>query len=105
MSIKHITTKDVHDRSSFLTEWRLKVKDLLIELEFLKKLEFKKQQLKISKEKTDEINNIELNNLNNQLNSSWNKNIDNRIKSWRSYSNKIDKVKKKKKIPKKNVLI
>lgn len=79
-------------------------KDILIQQEFTKRLNLQKEL-----QRQGELNKMqeelaELNELKKKFKKQWEDNQENRVKSWRSYTNKVVKKEKKKGTKKKKVL-
>ncbi|OUM55124.1 hypothetical protein BVG19_g4607 [[Candida] boidinii] len=81
--------------SEFLKDWREKVKELLIEDEFLKRME-KKKEMKEEEKKREEENILEEEKQKRlKVNQEWESHRDKRVKHWRSFTKKIEKKKAK----------
>ncbi|GME71410.1 unnamed protein product [Ambrosiozyma monospora] len=87
-----------------LKQWREKVKQLLIELEVAKKIEFKRQQASLVHKQQVEEEKIAAQKVQRELKKSWEEKRGTRVSQWRQFSSDSG-IKKKKKLKKERVLI
>lgn len=82
----------------FLKDWRAKTKALLIEEEFMKRLETKQklQQEGEAKRKLEEAN--ELRKVKRKIDKTWEDKREDRVANWQSWVQKLGKKKKKSKV-------
>ncbi|ODV86035.1 hypothetical protein CANARDRAFT_28084 [[Candida] arabinofermentans NRRL YB-2248] len=91
--------------SNFLKIWRLKVKELLVEEEFLKRLELKKSQELESKKRLNEELELNQHQQEKLARDKWETNRDERVNHWRDFNKKLDNKKTKKRKLASKVLI
>ncbi|GME83185.1 unnamed protein product [Ambrosiozyma monospora] len=87
-----------------LKQWREKVKELLIELEVAKKIEFKRQQASLIHKQQVEEEKMAAQKVQRELKKSWEEKRGTRVSQWRQFSSDSG-IKKKKKLKKERVLI
>ncbi|KAH3667497.1 hypothetical protein OGAPHI_003146 [Ogataea philodendri] len=81
----------------FLVSWRAKVRELLIEEEFIRRVELKKQQNEELKKRKEKEAEIEQRQEEKRLKDSWESRREERVSSWRKFTDKNEKKKKKRK--------
>ncbi|GMM36173.1 hypothetical protein DASC09_034980 [Saccharomycopsis crataegensis] len=81
----------------FLKEWRAKTKELLIEEEFLKRMEIKQKLAKDGEVKRRREEALEIKERKRKRDKEWEDHRDERVNNWQHYLKKSEKKKKKKK--------
>ena len=81
--------------SEFLSEWRAKVKEILIDSEFVKRLALKREQAKQARERREEDELKEEKKRAKRKEASWESHRDDRVQNWRKFSKKLKHKKQK----------
>ncbi|KAG7878200.1 hypothetical protein KL905_003960 [Ogataea polymorpha] len=84
--------------AEFLESWRAKVRELLIEEEFIRRVELKKQQNEELKKRKERDAELEQRQEEKRLRDAWESKRDERVTSWRKFSDKNEKKKRKKSV-------
>ncbi|QPG74213.1 hypothetical protein FOA43_001537 [Brettanomyces nanus] len=92
-------------KSDFLIEWRAKVKEVLIEEEFAKKVALKREQVNESRKRKMEEERQTERQVQKEIDKNWESHRSDRVESWKKFSKKIDHKKSKKKKKKAKLLI
>jgi len=79
----------------FLREWRTKVKDILIDTEFVKRLALKREQAKQARERREEDELKEEKKRVKKQEATWESHRDDRVQNWRKFSRKLKHKKQK----------
>ena len=79
----------------FLREWRTKVKDILIDTEFVKRLALKREQAKQARERREEDELKEAKKRVKKQEATWESHRDDRVQNWRKFSRKLKHKKQK----------
>ncbi len=79
----------------FLREWRTKVKDILIDTEFVKRLALKREQAKQARERREEDELKEAKKMVKKQEATWESHRDDRVQNWRKFSRKLKHKKQK----------
>ncbi|KAG7855460.1 hypothetical protein KL919_004600 [Ogataea angusta] len=82
--------------AEFLESWRAKVRELLIEEEFIRRVELKKQQNEELKKRKEKDAELEQRKEEKRLRDTWESKRDERVTNWRKFTDKNDKKKRKK---------
>lgn len=81
----------------FLREWRHKLQDVLLEEEFMKRLERKRRLEEEGKQRQLDEEERELKKRRNEAKRNWEDKRDERVAKWRKYTTTVEKKKNKKK--------
>ncbi|ESX01462.1 J domain-containing protein spf31 [Ogataea parapolymorpha DL-1] len=84
--------------AEFLESWRAKVRELLIEEEFIRRVELKKQQNEELKKRKERDAELEQRQEEKRLRDTWESKRDERVTNWRKFSDKNEKKRKKKSV-------
>ncbi len=84
--------------AAFLQEWRRKAKELLIEEEFVKRMELKQKLQKEGELKRKQEEEAEVRSLKRKLAKNWEDKREERVQNWQGYLKKTQKKKKKSKL-------
>ncbi|KAG7693231.1 hypothetical protein KL930_004167 [Ogataea haglerorum] len=84
--------------TEFLEPWRAKVRELLIEEEFIRRVELKKQQNEELKKRKEKDAELEQRKEEKRIRDTWESKRDERVTNWRKFTDKNDKKRKKKSV-------